>query len=80
MNTSTLIDYMPDVAEKAKTPWARRFASSICRQSLRSGWHPSPKQARLMKFAVWQLPDDCDGFEVIDHGDDFAEVNTDKRH
>lgn len=71
MNTATLIDQMPTVAEHATGTWARNFATSMCRQSLRPGWKPSPKQARMMRLIVKQIPDDCDGFDVIDHNDHF---------
>ena len=73
MKAYPLIDYMGDVADKATTPWARRFATSMCRQSLRPGWKPSPKQSRMMLLMIKQLPDDCDGFEVIDYDDDFTQ-------
>lgn len=71
MNTVTLIEQMPLVAEHATNPWARNFATSICRQSLRPGWKPSPKQARMMRIIAKQVPDECDGFDVIDYSDHY---------
>lgn len=70
--TAQLLEWMPDVAEHGATPWARKFATSVLRQSLRAGWSPSEKQRRMMEIAIKSLPSDCDGLEVIDYDDDPA--------
>lgn len=50
-----LIHHMPTIAERAENDWARGFAQSICQQSRRRGWHPSPKQLTVMHRLVKDL-------------------------
>lgn len=50
-----LLHHMPTVAAHAENEWAAGFARSICRQSRRRGWKPSPKQLPLMRRLVSDL-------------------------
>ena len=74
LSNSQLIDRMAEVADRGRTPWARRFATSMCKASLRPGWKPTPKQRRAMGWAMQQwvpaeqedADDDFDLFEPYD--------------
>ncbi|MDU9005757.1 hypothetical protein [Sedimentitalea todarodis] len=50
-----LLFHMPAVASSAENDWAAGFAKSVCRQSYRKGWKPSPKQLSVMRGLVSDL-------------------------
>ena len=50
-----LVWYMPSVAERATTEFARGFAQSVVKQSRRRNWQPSKKQLPIMRDLVRSL-------------------------
>lgn len=50
-----LLHHWPLVMRKATDDWAKGFAASVWKQSIRRGWHPSPKQMGLMRKMVREL-------------------------
>lgn len=53
---ANLMDLWPHVMRLATDPWAMEFAVSIWKQAAERNWQPSPKQAKLMRLMVRQLP------------------------
>lgn len=66
-----LIDAMVEVANAAENKWPRQFAHSIIKQANRKTWRPSVKQRAMMQRMVKQLTPYSEGFDLIDHDDDF---------
>ncbi|MEM6410694.1 MAG: hypothetical protein AAF683_04110 [Pseudomonadota bacterium] len=60
--------HWPSVIARADDPWARGFAASIARQARNPNWHPSPKQAAMMRRLVQQVFEGPEA-EVIDEND-----------
>ena len=61
-----ILFHWPAVVERAPEGWARGFARNIARSSRKRAWHPTQRQAQIMRKMVADLFIGSDIQELIE--------------
>ena len=60
------LHWLPTIARRSTSDWARGFAQSVLAQSRRRNWKPSPKQLTLMRRLASELFAEDDDLILIE--------------